>query len=657
MRTAEESKEVAKVFNLDPDIVKEYVQFGSVFNLLHAGASYLRIHQRGFGAVGVSKKYGDRSFARYPIFWGLPKIGQLPNPDPSDTKEWSKDEQENIKDVIVDEDRESKRGELRIQAQKWAGLKVDPDADLFVFVGRWSLQKGIDLIADIFPSILDKYPSTQLICVGPTIDLYGKFAALKLQKLVEQYPGRVYSKPEFTALPPYIFSGAEFALIPSRDEPFGLVAVEFGSKGALGVGARVGGLGQMPGFWYTIESTAPSHLLHQFRGAIISALKSKRKTRVLMRAWSTQTRFPVAQWLQDLETLQSEAIRLHEKVASKRKKFSSRPSLAVPGLSYNSDSTEASPRLSATRPRSSSSGTVTRHSRASSLSRQILASRGEESPASTPGTSRSPSRTPQLHVTEAEPEPDATDSLLPPNPLHANPFYNLNSYSSSESLATVTSYNDRQQGYDAPSGAFGLRSAGESTDSLSYRMMAPDSAELPTPPLLTPSAGLTRGLTHHANSSLLSVDEVVGGRTDYKLQKVDPFFNDTTGEYYRAFEKQLAGLTARNSENDLCIEEYLVESERDWSKRFRNAKLGRSKSPRGGRVSILSANASSNNSLAPSEVGSEDRIEFDAGARDDEFLLGSGYKPPTGLKKYATPLFLFFSLWSWIPKSSSSDSC
>lgn len=34
-------------------------------------------------------------------------------------------------------------------------------------------------------------------------------------------------------------------MIPSRDEPFGLVAVEFGRKGALGVGARVGGLGQM----------------------------------------------------------------------------------------------------------------------------------------------------------------------------------------------------------------------------------------------------------------------------------------------------------------------------------------------------------------------------------------------------------------------------
>jgi alpha-1,3-glucan synthase len=51
-----------------------------VFNLLHAGASYLRIHQKGFGAVGVSNKYGPRSYARYPIFWGLKEIGKLPNP-------------------------------------------------------------------------------------------------------------------------------------------------------------------------------------------------------------------------------------------------------------------------------------------------------------------------------------------------------------------------------------------------------------------------------------------------------------------------------------------------------------------------------------------------------------------------------------------------
>ena len=86
-----------------------------------------------------------------------------------------------------------------------------------------------------------------MIWVGPVIDLYGRFAAEKLGRLMELYPDRVYSKPEFTALPPYLFSGADFALIPSRDELFGLVAVEF-RKGALGVDSRLCGLGLMPGW-------------------------------------------------------------------------------------------------------------------------------------------------------------------------------------------------------------------------------------------------------------------------------------------------------------------------------------------------------------------------------------------------------------------------
>lgn len=238
MRNPQQIQEVCRVFNLDQAVVKKYVQFGDVFNLLHCAANYLKIHQNGFGAVGVSKKYGKRSYARYPIFWGLKSVGALPNPDPSDLADWDSNASKQPEEVTVDLEFEASRGALKKQAQEWAGLKVDPDAQLFVFVGRWSMQKGVDLIADIFPSVLDAHPKVQLMCIGPVIDLYGRFAALKLNRLMELYPGRVYSKPEFTALPPFIFSGAEFALIPSRDEPFGLVAVEFGRKGALGVGSR-----------------------------------------------------------------------------------------------------------------------------------------------------------------------------------------------------------------------------------------------------------------------------------------------------------------------------------------------------------------------------------------------------------------------------------
>jgi len=64
------------------------------------------------------------------------------------------------------------------------------------------MQKGIDLIADVMPLILEEHPDVQLITIGPVIDLYGKFAALKLDVMMKKYKGRVFSKPEFTALPP-----------------------------------------------------------------------------------------------------------------------------------------------------------------------------------------------------------------------------------------------------------------------------------------------------------------------------------------------------------------------------------------------------------------------------------------------------------------------
>lgn len=123
----------------------------------------------------------------------------------------------------------------KVSARSCANPPSHADNDMF----RWSNQKGVDAIADVFPSIMERHSHVQLICVGPVIDLYGRFAAIKLAQMTKLYPGRVFSHPEFMVLPPYVFSGADFALMPSRDEPFGLVAVEFGRKGVLCVGTCI----------------------------------------------------------------------------------------------------------------------------------------------------------------------------------------------------------------------------------------------------------------------------------------------------------------------------------------------------------------------------------------------------------------------------------
>ncbi|RDW79794.1 putative alpha 1,3 glucan synthase [Coleophoma cylindrospora] len=670
MRSPKECEEISRVFNLDLSIVEKYVQFGEVFNLLHAAASYLRVHQKGFGAVGVSNKYGERSYARYPIFWGLKKIGKLPNPDPSDTAPW--DPEEEARQVIaVDPKFEASRGDLRRQAQEWAGLEVNPNAELFVFVGRWSMQKGVDLIADVFPAVLEKNKDVQLICIGPVIDLYGKFAALKLAEIMKKYPGRVYSKPEFTTLPPYIFSGAEFALIPSRDEPFGLVAVEFGRKGALGVGARVGGLGQMPGWWFTVESTTTKHMHAQFKSAIEDALKSKTAERAMMRARSAKQRFPVAKWVADLDSIQGRAIRIHQQEASHTSegKRLSRLSRSSFGRDRSSSGTfqdvnterfssyeeaEAEEVVSSDQLAQSSGGL----GRSLSLGvrngpghrgnrlRENLIDTVEESdfgsevgsnPNSVPGTPG------EYVITREQAEASFRAEAL--RTLEGEQAGDLGLLR--QPRGAMMADRDRSR---SPSGTY-LRTANDSllpatrSRSASRTSLAPDDLEmadrgrvrprgnseslLPTDSLLP---AVNKSLTRHRNSSILSLNEVTGDRKDFSLQKTDPTFNDTNGKYYNQFEGMLSKLDGKNSEGDLCIEEYLVDSEKEWFKRLREAKLTKSREPSpnpsgrraSGRYSIpfsehSARNSDDNFSLAPSV--------------EDEFLLGNNFKRDSFLKR------------------------
>lgn len=308
LRTSAELECVCSIFNIEKDICTKYVQFGHVFNLLHSIISYVRKHQGGYGVVAVSDKYSKQTLSRYPIFWSLVHISGLPNPDPSDLKLLN-----HLTDDPVDVDfvLEAKRKLLKKQTQEWANLDVDPSAQLLVFVGRWSHQKGIDLIADLAPKLLTEH-NVQLITIGPVIDLHGQFAAEKLEQIAKRFPTRVLCKPVFTAVPPFLFAGADFALIPSRDEPFGLVAVEFGRKGVLCIGSRTGGLGHMPGWWFQMASPNTGHLLTQFENAITKALHSNGELRARLRVEALRQRFPVCIWKQKSENLLKSCIYVHE---------------------------------------------------------------------------------------------------------------------------------------------------------------------------------------------------------------------------------------------------------------------------------------------------------------------------------------------------------
>lgn len=187
-----------------------------------------------------------------------------------------------------------------------------------------------------------------------------------------------------------------------------------------------------------------------------------------------------------------------------------------------------------------------------------------------------------------------------------------------------------------------------------------------TDALLPPNAAFSRAQKRLSGGSMLSLDSVVGDKKDFKLQKVDPFFTDSTGEYYKAFDGKLKDLDGKTSEGPLCIEEFLVKSEKKWFDRFRDARLGRT--PAQSRnaspapsIFKKSRPPSPTRSIFHGEVAFDksEALDVREGSIDDQYLLGNDYKPPTGLRKYMQvrigdwPLYSFFLAFGQIIAANS----
>ncbi|KAF5390171.1 hypothetical protein D9757_002866 [Collybiopsis confluens] len=506
LRTKEEMKEVCSAFNITKEHCTKYVQFGNTFNLLHAAASFISVHQKSIGVAGVSDKYGKRSWARYPALWTLKHVDSLPNPDPTDIAALDENPTD-AKSVVIDE---------------------DPNSDLFVFVGRWSKQKGVDLIADVMPSLLEKRPSIQLITVGPVIDLYGRFAAEKLARLMEIYPDRVYSKPEFTALPPFLFSGADFALIPSRDEPFGLVAVEFGRKGALGVGSRLGGLGLMPGWWFPVESSSTAHMLSQLTKTIKMALKSSEEERAILRARSAVQRFPVVEWRQRMEDFHRRSIIASRDQASADAWRESDCDGGTGGFRATGENEDWNPV-------------------------------SQEQP-SQPGWDHlaSPMGSPSLN--------NSVDSFAMDDPASVSPRLHPGDDDDSSRSGV-----DNSQGYD---------------DFLNRanRAIARDQRNAPDPFLDAPGGDFKRPArpfsSHSRMSSASSLADVADEHSNSPLNKAIASFTDADGGVATDFVQKLQELNAKNSEHELSIEKFLTKSEEKFFDKVKKDKISSAASVR-----------------------------------------------------------------------------
>jgi alpha-1,3-glucan synthase len=302
-------------------------------------------------------------------------------------------------------------------------------------------------------------------------------------------------------------------------------------------------------------------LLTQFKEAIVSALESKPKVRAQMRAWSAKQRFPVAQWLDKLERLQSTAIRVHQYPRAPPKTLIRPEHLRPKSLQWT------------TRSGTPSDEEDQRHSQAST---------------------------------------DVEVVISPP----------MSSAGSESSGPTgITTPGNWPRHFSSPSGT-----------------STPSGTVTPANWLSRPGTPHMRSPHHSATPSILGVDEVVGDRHDYRLQTVEPFFTDSRGNFAAAFEKKLRDLNAHNSTTDLCIEEYLVKSEKKWFDMYRGVKLGQSASPFPlAKLADIAADPGVDANITcphcAKAVDLQDAFETQAIEEKKQFGLPNEYAPPSGLKK------------------------
>lgn len=131
-----------------------------------------------------------------------------------------------------------KRQENKTDLQKEFDLPQDPDIPILGISSRLTEQKGLDLVMNVLPYLLEE-ERLQCIVVGEGDNKYREF----FTKLEAEYPKQIGTHLMANwQLPRKIFAGCDMLLLPSRFEPGGIVIIEGMRYGAVPIVRATGGL-------------------------------------------------------------------------------------------------------------------------------------------------------------------------------------------------------------------------------------------------------------------------------------------------------------------------------------------------------------------------------------------------------------------------------
>lgn len=120
--------------------------------------------------------------------------------------------------------------------------KLPAEGCLFTFVGRWTDQKGVDIIIRAAKEVLRTHPDAGLCLLGE-----GNQSVLaEILELVDEFPGRVVAIQGFSErLAASVYAAGDFFLVPSRFEPGGLMDMIAQLNGNIPIVNQVGGLAKV----------------------------------------------------------------------------------------------------------------------------------------------------------------------------------------------------------------------------------------------------------------------------------------------------------------------------------------------------------------------------------------------------------------------------
>lgn len=158
------------------------------------------------------------------------------------------------------------KAQCKAALQKELGLPVRDDVPLIGFIGRLDHQKGVDIIAEAIPWMVNQ--DIQLIMLGSgRVDL-----EQMLQNFESQYRDKIRGWVGFSVKTAHrITAGADILLMPSRFEPCGLNQLYAMSYGTVPVVHAVGGLRDTvhpfdpyneSGFGWTFDRAEAEKLIH-----------------------------------------------------------------------------------------------------------------------------------------------------------------------------------------------------------------------------------------------------------------------------------------------------------------------------------------------------------------------------------------------------------